>query len=273
MEQLLNKTRPSDSHRSIAHCEEDNRSRARRAEAYRDKALRAARFAGEVVAETLWPTRCALCDAPGQVLCDDCARELPFLDWWRACPRCGSAFGKTQCDLCNPIALARIGIDKLPFAGCSSATMFSEETGRLVRVFKDQGEQRLATILAGYMARYIAPAWNFDAVTFIPASKAAYRYRGFDHCELLAREVAQLMGRKCVRSLDRPVTRDQRVLSGSERIENLKHGFKPFAETTRGASFLLIDDVFTTGSTLCAATKALLGAGAREVFCLTFARV
>ena len=242
-------------------------------ESYWDKVRRVARFAGEAVAETLWPTRCALCDTPGQVLCDECARDLPFLDWWRACSRCGSPFGKVQCDLCNPIALERIGLDDLPFAGCASATIFSEETGRLVRVFKDQGEQRLAAVFAKYMARYIVPNWDFGAVTYIPASKAAFRYRGFDHCELLAREVAQRIGRECVCSLDRPVTRDQRALKGSERISNLRCGFRPFATQARGRSLLLVDDVFTTGSTLCAATDALLGAGAREVFCLTFARV
>ena len=242
-------------------------------ESYRDKVRRVARFAGEVVAETLWPTRCALCDAPGKVLCEECARNLPFLDWWRACPRCGSAFGKVQCDLCNPVALERIGLGDLPFAGCASATMFSEETGRLVRVFKDQGEQRLAAVLSEYMVRYIVPDWIFDVVTYVPASKAAYRHRGFDHCELLAREVAQRIGRESVCSLDRPATRDQRVLNGSERISNLRSGFKPFAAQVQGKSLLLVDDVFTTGSTLCAATDALLSAGAREVFCLTFARV
>ena len=30
--------------------------------------------AAEALAETLWPTRCAVCDAPGEVLCDACRR-------------------------------------------------------------------------------------------------------------------------------------------------------------------------------------------------------
>ena len=49
--------------------------------------------AAEALAETVWPTRCAICDAPGQVLCDSCCASLPYVDWWRACPRCGAPFG------------------------------------------------------------------------------------------------------------------------------------------------------------------------------------
>ena len=124
---------------------------------------RIARFAGEVVAETLWPTRCALCDRLGEVLCDSCARNLPFADWWRACPRCGSPLGLAQCDLCNPVSLGRIGRDRLPFAHCASAVMFTQLTGQLVRVYKDQGERRLAGVMAGF-AGYARIAGMFEGL-------------------------------------------------------------------------------------------------------------
>ena len=234
---------------------------------------RIARFAGEVVAETLWPTRCALCDRLGEVLCDSCARNLPFADWWRACPRCGSPLGLAQCDLCNPVSLGRIGRDRLPFAHCASAVMFTQLTGQLVRVYKDQGERRLAGVMAGFMQRAIAPDWDFDAVTFVPATKAAYRHRGFDHCEELAGELANGMGVACVNAFDRPRIHDQRGLTARERIINLNGAFTALPSKTEGKRLLLVDDVFTTGSTLCAATDALLKAGARNVDCLTFARV
>lgn len=231
------------------------------------------RFAGEVVAETLWPTRCASCDALGKVLCDSCARSLSFLDPWRACPRCGSPFGRVQCDCCNPVSLAWLGRDEYPYAAAASATMFDDMTGRVVRVFKDQGEQRLAAVIAGFMSRAVPPAWGFDAVTFVPASKGAYRSRGFDHMELVARRLAPLLGMQLVCALDRPVARDQRKLGGRGRIDNLRGGFSAFGAVAAGRRLLLVDDVMTTGSTMCAATDALLDAGAREVFCLTFARV
>lgn len=238
----------------------------------RDKAARIARFAAEVAAETLWPTRCALCDVGGAVLCERCAASLPFLDWWRACRRCGSPFGLVQCDLCNPVSLARIGRKELPFAGCASPVMFDEGAGRLVRVFKDQGEQRLASVMAAAMVQAIPPDWPFDAVTFVPATLAAARYRGFDHGELVGREVARLLDAPSIETLARPKTRDQRTLSGTERIENLSGRFRAL-DCRLPARLLLVDDVYTTGSTLCSAVDALLAAGCSEVRCLTFARV
>ena len=232
-----------------------------------------ARAVGEIVAETLWPTRCALCDAPGAVLCPACAAQLPAIDWWRACPRCGSAFGAVQCDLCNPVSLARIGRAELPFRVCASAVAFTEDTGQLVRIFKDQGEQRLARVMAWYMAKMVAPSWRFEAITFVPATLAAFRHRGFDHCELLARELAAQLDVPFAPALARPRIRDQRGLTANARIRNLNGAFTATAEAAAYDRLLLVDDVFTTGSTMCAATDALLAAGASQVSCLTFARV
>lgn len=233
----------------------------------------AAAFAGEVAAETLWPTRCALCDAPGTVLCERCMRGLPYLDWWRACHRCGAPFGAVQCSSCNSLMLARIGREELPFAACASATMFTGATGQIVRVYKDQGEQRLAAVLAGLMARVVSPGWKYEAITFVPATLAAYRRRGFDHAELIARELASRIGAPCEPCLHRPSTCDQRSLSASQRLANLQGRFRPMPDTSRFRSVLVVDDVMTTGATLCAASDALLAAGVAEVRAITFTRV
>lgn len=240
---------------------------------WRENGSRLLNLAAQAAAETLWPTRCALCDMPSKVLCDRCASRLAFLDWWRACRRCGSPFGYVQCDVCNPIALGRIGRDCLPYAACASAVEFDEDTGRIVRVFKDQGEQRLASVIASFMVRVLPPGWQFEAVTFVPATLSAYRYRGFDHAELIARELSIAIDVPCVSTLSRPRTRDQRKLSARKRIANLSGSFRVQRQTSVPTSVLLVDDVYTTGATLCAASDALIAAGVREVRCLTFARV
>ena len=235
--------------------------------------MRAAAFAAEVAAETLWPTRCAICDTPGSVLCERCARNVPYLDWWRACRRCGAPYGFVQCDRCNDVALEHMGRDRLPFEGCASVAAFNDMTGCVVRVFKDQGEQRLATPMARMMARALPPPWPVDAVTFVPATLSAYRYRGYDHAELLGDALARELGCASIAALERPRTRDQRALSGSQRVRNLAGSFRAREAITPGMRVLLVDDVYTTGATLCAATDALIAAGVREVRCLTFARV
>lgn len=151
--------------------------------------------------------------------------------------------------------------------------MFSGETGRIVRVFKDQGEQRLAREMAVIMARSTPPSWTFDAIVHVPATRAAYRRRGFDHAELIARSLSDQLEIASVNGLARPRTYDQRKLTGAQRVANLAGSFEARPDVCLGRHILLVDDVYTTGATLCAATDALLAAGAYEVRCLTFARV
>ena len=233
---------------------------------------RIASVLAEAAAETLWPTRCALCDTPGAVLCERCRFNLPYIDRWRACPHCGSPYGLVQCDVCNPISLGRLGIERFPFDACASAVHFSGATGQIVRVFKDQGEQRLAQDLASIMHSMQPPTWDFEAITFVPATLSALRSRGFDHAELMATALASLLDVECVPALERPRTRDQRKLGAAARIANLSGSFSP-KRGLRHESWLLVDDVFTTGATMCAASQALRSAGARRVSCLSFARV
>lgn len=206
-------------------------------------------------------------------MCERCRLDLPYVDWWRACRRCGSPFGLVQCDLCNPMALERLGVKELPFDSCTSAVHYVGDTGQIVRVFKDQGEQRLADDMARLLSRVIDPGWSIDAVTFVPATSAAVRSRGYDHAELLARSLAGLLDAECAQLLNRPRTHDQRALSGAERIANLKGSFTSRERSLAGARLLLVDDVFTTGATLCAASQALREAGTTTIHAATFARV
>ena len=227
----------------------------------------------EALVETLWPTRCAVCDAFGEVLCEQCLRQLSNIDWWRACPRCGAPFGRVQCSECNSVILAHSGYDQIPFDGCASAVVFDENVARIVRIYKDQGERRLAHTMASLMARMCLPAWEGSAITYIPASAAAHRRRGFDHAELLSEELASLLDATVMPTLQRPQTSDQRKLSRQARWENLAGRFHVLPEASLPPRILLVDDVYTTGATLFDAANTLKEGGAKHVYVLTFARV
>ena len=155
--------------------------------------------------------------------------------------------------------------------------MFSPEAGSIVRLYKDGDEKRLSKAMASMMVRSIPPDWRIDAVTFVPATKAAARRRGFDHGLLLATELGTLIRKPVVATLESPHTADQRGLTREERLENLAGRFSALDSTGEYVrltpTLLLIDDVYTTGSTLCAATDALLAAGFERVYCATFTRV
>ena len=198
----------------------------------------------DAICETLWPTRCALCDAPGAVLCTRCAARLDYLDFWRACPRCGAAFGFLQCDHCTPL------VNKEEHTRlCVSALRYTADTGVLIKTYKDKGEQRLSETLAAILANALPPSWLrwANGVTYVSATKAARRRRGFDHMELLARSLAGQCGLPCIRALNPPTARDQRILDRTERKQNMQGRFTA-CEPLPGRRLILIDDVLTSRS-------------------------
>ena len=226
----------------------------------------------EALLETLWPTRCAVCDEPGAALCERCRHALPYIDWWQACPRCGAPFGLTQCCGCNPITLEAAHRTSLPYAQARSAVVLTEETRRMVIAYKDRGERSLAGVMGAIMANLVPPEWRKGAVSFVPASASAQRRRGFDHAELLAEETARLLDLPCIPLLQRPRSRDQRALSRKARICNMQDVMVALPGATMPSAVVVIDDVYTTGSTLFAASDALRKAGGKTIRCITFAR-
>ncbi len=208
--------------------------------------------------EVLVPTRCAGCDLPGQLLCDECARTLPYADPAWACPRCGAPFGYITCTECwnRETAFTRgicVGSLEPPLSRC-------------VTLFKDAGERRLGDILGSLVAT-AAGEWSgwAQVVVPVPASAEAVRRRGFDHTALLASGVARRLEVPLLTPLACAGGRDQRTLGRIDRARNVSDTFVPRPGVVLPPRVLCIDDVMTTGSTLDAAAAALLSAGAEEV--------
>lgn len=232
------------------------------------------REVSRALTETLWPTRCAICESPGEVLCTPCCNKLSYLDWWRACPQCGAPFGRVQCSECNDIMLKSACRDTFALNGHISALTLDEGASRLVRTWKDGGERRIGQVMATLMARCMNPAWlaRNPVVITLPASQSARHRRGFDHGEELAGLVATALALPHLSVLSSPKRFDQRMLGRRERIANMDRSLRCLPGASIPEVVLIIDDVYTTGSTLFAAADALRTGGAYTVYGLTFAR-
>lgn len=243
--------------------------------AFANTAKTYSRAALDAIAEALWPTRCAVCDTPGEALCAVCRRDLAYLDWWRACPRCGAPYGRIQCTECGSFAMGKLDRTAPPFRSCASAVLFDDAASRIVTTYKDQGERRLAADLARAIVPVLHPMWLAEDPVLcpVPATTKALRERGFDHIELVVDELAVLTGLKSAHLLARPRSKDQRTLGRASRLANMQGRFSALRGIQAPSHVLLIDDVFTTGATFYAASDALLEAGAESVRCATFARV
>lgn len=230
----------------------------------------------EAALELISPTRCACCERPGELICPACREEIQLIDPVRSCLRCGAPFGSVVCTEC---AGECGGVDR-----CLAAAVFDGPVGRIVRAYKDAGERRLAGEVARLMLdaavraqreapeRYGGLLVRCDAVVFVPATAAAYRRRGFDHMELIARRFCALTDIPLLDALVKYGRSDQRELGRQRRIETARGSYGVVAPV-RGKRILLIDDVITTGATMSAAGLALKEEGAGYVDGLAFARV
>ena len=238
---------------------------------------RVARSVADGLAEVLWPTRCVGCDQPGDLLCEKCRDELPWVEQRLACPSCGAPYGFLTCTECNGDWVPRSTVAALGFHGTPA---------RMVTCLKDAHELRLAPVMAAAMLTALeeASAWpatdgaarfspsRIDGVCFVPATPEAYARRGFDHMELVSRELVVAAGLPLADVLARGPSLDQRELGRQERAANLS-GSVRVVDDVAGARLLLLDDVATTGATVNEAARALLARGASSVVACVLARV
>lgn len=232
---------------------------------------------GSGLLELAWPTRCAICDMPGSLLCEECDAKLPRIDHAKACPRCGAPYGRIVCTEC----WNRNGFIEHGFAHATCAASYGKETARLVKCYKDHGELGLARVLADLVWEALmddpdAFAGGMpEVLTYVPATPAALLRRGYDHMQIVADELSCLSGLGILGAFEKLDAEDQRSLGRLERMRNMAGTFELAcgSEDVEGKRILLVDDVFTTGATLDEASRVLYGAGAGIVTVATVCRV
>lgn len=166
-----------------------------------------------------------------------------------------------------------------PFARARAAVAYTGAARRMVQSLKFGDRLELAPWMARWMMRagsdLVADA---DAVVPVPLHATRFLWRRFNQSAELARALCRLSGaRFCADAVVRTrPTRQQVGLGAREREDNVRGAFhvpEGRAIEVRGRRVLLVDDVYTTGMTVIAATRALKKAGAADVDVLTFARV
>lgn len=153
-----------------------------------------------------------------------------------------------------------------PLDGLAAGLLYTEEAARLIHRFKYSGAQYLAETFAAFLP----PPPAADCILPVPLYPGRRRRRGYNQSELLARCLSRAAGIPLepgllARLRDTP---SQTALHPDDRARNVRGAFRAQGPA-RGRRVLLVDDVCTTGSTLCACAQALREAGAREVWAMT----
>jgi len=129
--------------------------------------------------------------------------------------------------------------------------------------------------VASCLAKLLADSYNFsknDVIVPLPTIARHVRERGFGHIELLACVLARLVGARSIRLLDRANNSVQVGSDGEMRKLQAEHAYRLRQALDSSLHYFLLDDVWTTGSSMMAATKILRSAGAQYVNAIVVAK-
>jgi ComF family protein len=210
-----------------------------------------------------FPDDCRICEQPLRTVsrfpvCPSCISLPQAFTAEFFCSACRTPFVDSypldEHDLCTVCREGRVNFDST----CSFGS-YDGALQQLIQLFKYGKIETLAEPLSRLLLRAVPRDETFDCVIPMPLHWRKRWQRGFNQAELLARPVAKRYGLAVSTALGRSrYTQAQAGLNDTERRKNLKDSFvvkRP--EQIRDKRVLLVDDVFTTGATLRAATKAL----------------
>ena len=243
----------------------------------------------------LFPSDCRICGTPllnisRLPVCFDCLDQIQPVPG-KVCSICGervlSSFADRDADGLRRCPVCR-RIDR-PFERAVAYGSYDAGLRELVHLLKFNGVRPAANVLGRMLADAIAtlePAFEqpglFDrliAVIPVPLYKGRRRQRGFNQAELIARAALKVYSagdrlQLAVDVLQRiRDTHSQIGLTSHQRRENLRGAFAvPRASEIKGREVLLVDDVYTTGTTVSECARVLRRAGATRVWVATAAR-
>lgn len=227
--------------------------------------------AGEAALRILYPPHCALCDTiltKGEDgCCSACAKKLPRVQA-PTCFRCGKPVGSWEAEYCDDCLRTRHwyeqGAAAVTYTGAMRRSVYRMKADNR-RDYLDFYARLMAEVLKKY--RYI---WQPELLIPVPMHWKKRQKRGYNQSELLARKLSHLTGIPVDRTLIRCIRPHaaQKQLGRKARMKNLDGSFALQRSPEHLQRVLLIDDVYTTGSTVDALARLLSEAGVPHIFFL-----
>jgi ComF family protein len=217
----------------------------------------------------LFPVTCVVCRSPvlerrWGAACRECWLRLERLEA-PFCPRCGEPVPAIE-GLCG---FCRKGEHSFDFA--RSALLFSGALREIIHHLKYADRVSLAGPLGDILKNCLDhEPFTGNLIVPVPLHRRRERQRGFNQAELIAARLGRRLTTQLLRR--RKNTPSQTGLSRSERKRNLAGAFEVRGDVG-GTVIIIVDDVYTTGSTMNEIARTLKRAGAERVEVLTVARV
>lgn len=213
-----------------------------------------------------FPKECYFCRKEGRYLCTDCITNYLKINWEQKCYVCGKTCSKGMVH----IECAEKGY----LDGLLYFALYDKKTQEIIKDIKYKFYFDILKELAEIMSEYLR-TYKFSPdliLADVPLHNRKKLFRGFNQSEVLAKEIAFRKGFKYKSLLKRiEDTKTQVGMNREERENNLRTAFKVI-NSEIPKEVLLVDDIYTTGSTLNQCAKVLKEAGAEKVYGYVFAK-
>ena len=226
----------------------------------------------------IFPSFCEVCQQEtkfGQVVCSECESHfVPLKEEY--CLTCseklrGNTMMDRRCIHCRD--------QTFHFEYVVTAYEMNPYLRHFIHTFKYMKGLYLSNFLVKclsgvfYEPRLLEMAKEDWVLTSVPIHHIRERGRGFDQAKLLATKLSKLQGIPFQTTLERVYpTQQQTGLRKKQREGNLKHAIKVIESEELPNNVFLVDDVYTTGTTVNECAKVLKSAGVERVIVLCLAR-
>ena len=203
----------------------------------------------------------------GHLICKTCIKKLPFVKE-PYCIKCGKEIiseDSAYCDECN--------LDREFEAGRGLCNYTDEMRHIILKIKYDNKREYIegfAKLMAIRYEKFIKVS-NIDCIMPVPLHSSRKRMRGFNQSDILAKDLSKYLDihvlHDCLCRVKKTI--DQKGLSRTERLHNLDNAFIVKDLPPNIKNILIVDDVYTTGTTIEKCAKVLKDSGANKIYFLT----
>ena len=221
------------------------------------------------ILELLYPSTCIFCGKLcGEGICKACREKVKYIREPR-CKKCGKPIESREAEFCYDCRKQTFHYEQ-----GRSLWLHQEPISNSIYAFKYKNRQVDGEVYGREMARRFEKLirfWEIDVIIPVPIHKKKRRKRGFNQAELIAKEVGNILNIpvNCTSVVRMKETTPQKELGSRSRKRNLKRAFRVTDCRLKGKRVLLIDDIYTTGSTIDSIAEILGKTGCEKIYFLT----
>lgn len=204
------------------------------------------------------------------MICDRCKRRKRYIGDAH-CMKCGKPLSGSNAEYCRDCLHTGHR-----FIRGRGLYVYNDEVRASITRFKYHGRREYADYYGYDMVRQLGAfiaGCRPDCLVPVPVSKEKLKKRGYNQAELIADSISARTGIPVEKGLMIRIrdTLPMKELNRTERMKNLKGAFKISSHDVKCRNVIIVDDIYTTGSTMDAAADVLKDAGADKINFITLA--